>query len=385
MGAPLTMLAAAVLALSGSGLAAQPAAADANSSFFFSSEEIGPSGTTPSFEMGAPWTMNWNFSCADYSQGGSFSLAVNQPSGDHAVDAGVNESAERDAGTINFSDTGTFSLTLTSGCYWWVQIYPTSTPSPILARPASVTYPATPDPFFVGVATDRGGQGIWTARADGLVQGYLGGIVDGDPVGVHLNSPIVSLAAGRYGGYYLLGGDGGVFSYAGPFYGSTGSMRLNRPVDGMAVTPDGLGYWLVASDGGIFAFGDAEFLGSTGSFRLNQPVVGMVAYDGGYTLVAADGGVFNFGTPFLGSLGSVHLAAPIVGMAATPDGGRYWLVARDGGVFSFGDAGFFGSGVGSGKTFTGIASTPNGSGYWLIASDGTVLNFGDAASVPSPT
>ena len=43
----------------------------------------------------------------------------------------------------------------------------------------------------------------------------------------------------------------------------------------MAATPDGQGYWLVASDGGIFAFGDAAFYGSTGSLALNRPVVGM--------------------------------------------------------------------------------------------------------------
>ena len=37
-------------------------------------------------------------------------------------------------------------------------------------------------------------------------------------------------------------------------------MRLNKPVVGMASTPDGAGYWLVAADGGIFAFGDAGVL-----------------------------------------------------------------------------------------------------------------------------
>ncbi|MGQ0521210.1 MAG: hypothetical protein ACT4PX_08680 [Actinomycetota bacterium] len=45
----------------------------------------------------------------------------------------------------------------------------------------------------------------------------------------------------------------------------------------MAATPSPLvaGYWLVASDGGIFAFGDARFSGSTGAIRLNRPMVGM--------------------------------------------------------------------------------------------------------------
>src|SRR5437867_8101300 len=40
---------------------------------------------------------------------------------------------------------------------------------------------------------------------------------------------------------------------------------------------DGRGYWLVASDGGIFTFGDAGFFGSTGSIHLNKPIVGMAA------------------------------------------------------------------------------------------------------------
>ena len=46
------------------------------------------------------------------------------------------------------------------------------------------------------------------------------------------------------------------------FYGPTTSMSLNRPVVGMAATPDGGGYWLVASDGGVFNLGDAPFYGS---------------------------------------------------------------------------------------------------------------------------
>ena len=65
---------------------------------------------------------------------------------------------------------------------------------------------------------------------------------------------------------------GGSFTFGDArFFGSTGNVRLNQPVVGMAPTPDGGGYWLVASDGGIFAFGDARFFGSTGNVRLNQP------------------------------------------------------------------------------------------------------------------
>ena len=70
--------------------------------------------------------------------------------------------------------------------------------------------------------------------------------------------------------------DGGIFSFGdATFYGSTGGTILNKPIVGMASTPDVLGYWLVASDGGIFSFGDAKFEGSTGSIALNKPIVGM--------------------------------------------------------------------------------------------------------------
>ena len=149
------------------------------------------------------------------------------------------------------------------------------------------------------------------------------------------------------GGYWLVASDGGVFSFGdATFHGSAGAIALNRPIVGMATTPDGGGYWLVASDGGVFSFGDATFYGSAGAIALNRPIVGMATTPdgGGYWLVASDGGVFSFGdATFYGSAGAIALNRPIVGMATTPDGGGYWLVASDGGVFSFGDAPFSGS------------------------------------------
>ncbi len=77
------------------------------------------------------------------------------------------------------------------------------------------------------------------------------------------------------GGYWLVGLDGGVFSYDAPFYGSTGNIHLNQPVVAMQSTVDGQGYWFVASDGGVFSYGDAPFEGSMGGQRLNRPMVGM--------------------------------------------------------------------------------------------------------------
>jgi N-acetylmuramoyl-L-alanine amidase len=145
------------------------------------------------------------------------------------------------------------------------------------------------------------------------------------------NAPIVGMTSTPSGGgYWMVGSDGGVFSYGDAnFYGSEGATHLNKPVVGMAATANGGGYWLVAADGGVFSFGNAKFWGSTGHMVLNKPVAGMAATanGGGYWLVAADGGVFSFGNaPFYGSAAVSHPAAPAVGMAAVPGGGGYWLV-----------------------------------------------------------
>ncbi len=78
-------------------------------------------------------------------------------------------------------------------------------------------------------------------------------------------------------GYWLVTQDGGVFSFAAPFLGSTGNLRLNAPVIGMASTADDLGYRLCASDGGVFSLGTAPLLGSMGGTHLNRPVVGVAS------------------------------------------------------------------------------------------------------------
>src|SRR5205807_37748 len=148
-------------------------------------------------------------------------------------------------------------------------------------------------------------------------------------------------------GYWLTAADGGIFNYAtAGFFGSTGAVKLNKPIVGMAATPSGMGYFLAASDGGIFSYGSAGFLGSTGSMKLNQPIVGMAAApDGnGYFLAATDGGIFNYGSAgFFGSAGSIKLNKPVVAVAAGADGKGYWLTATDGGIFNYGSAAFFGS------------------------------------------
>jgi beta-glucanase (GH16 family) len=234
--------------------------------------------------------------------------------------------------------------------------------------------------------TQSSASGYRLVASDGGIFSYGDAGFYGSAGSLNLNKPIVGLASTPDGGgYWLVASDGGIFSYGDAgFYGSAGNVNLNRPIVGMASTPAGAGYWMVASDGGIFSYGDAGFHGSAGNMRLNKPIVGMASTPdgGGYWLVASDGGIFAYGdAAFYGSAGSVNLNKPIVGMASTPDGGGYWLVASDGGIFSYGDAAFYGSAgsVSLNKPIVGMASTPDGGGYWLVASDGGIFSYGDAA------
>ncbi len=233
--------------------------------------------------------------------------------------------------------------------------------------------------------TDDGVPGYREAASDGGVFDFGQLQFYGSLGSIALNRPVVGFAPTPLApGYWEVASDGGVFSFGtAGFFGSTGVIALNKPVVGMAPTPDGRGYYLFASDGGVFTFGDARFRGSTGNLVLNKPVLGgAVTPDGrGYYLFASDGGVFTFGDArFRGSTGNLVLTKPVVGGAVTPDGRGYYLFASDGGVFTFGDARFRGS-TGNlvlNKPVVGGAVTLDGGGYFLGASDGGIFSFGDA-------
>jgi hypothetical protein len=201
-------------------------------------------------------------------------------------------------------------------------------------------------------------------------------------------------------GYWLVGSDGGIFTFgSAQFYGSTGSLRLQRPVVGIVPTGDRGGYWLDASDGGVFAFGDSGFYGSipglglhpAGSglpHSLNAPIVGMVPSSdgGGYFMVASDGGVFAFGDArFAGSCPGIGGCAGAA-VAVMPDasGNGYWLVTQSGSVYAFGDAPYFGQPGKQNVPVTSAVRTPDGHGYWILFANGAISHYGDAASYGSP-
>ena len=223
--------------------------------------------------------------------------------------------------------------------------------------------------------------GYHLAASDGGIFSFGGTPFCGSTGGIKLNAPVVGIAAApATGGYWEVASDGGIFAFGGAgFYGSMGGQHLDKPVVGMAATPDGKGYWLVASDGGIFAFGDAAFHGSMGGQHLNQPIVGLTSttQGTGYRLVASDGGVFSFHAPFFGSVGGLRLNKPVVGMVNDTNTGGYWEVAADGGIFSFGGAPFYGStgAIRLNAPIVGMAETSDGSGYRFTATDGGVFSF----------
>ena len=228
-------------------------------------------------------------------------------------------------------------------------------------------------------------QGYTFVASDGGIFDYGSAGFYGSMGGTPLNKPVVGLASTpNTNGYWEVASDGGIFAFGNAgFFGSMGGKPLNKPIVGIASTPDGQGYWEVASDGGIFAFGDAAFYGSMGGKPLNKPIVGIAStVDGhGYWEVASDGGIFAFGdATFDGSMGGKPLNKPIVGIATNPNGGGYWMVATDGGIFDFGSAGFFGSagGIVLNQPVVGMAPTPDGGGYWLVATDGGIFSYGDA-------
>jgi hypothetical protein len=228
----------------------------------------------------------------------------------------------------------------------------------------------------------------------------LGAVTVNDPPPAPTPAPPAPAPAPVNYGYWLVGSDGGIFTFgSAQFYGSTGSIKLQRPVVGISPTANKAGYWLVASDGGIFAFGNAGYYGSipgvglspAGSglpHSLNAPIVAMVPSSdgGGYFMVASDGGVFAFGDArFAGScpgIGGCSGAA----VAVVPDasGNGYWLITQTGNVYAFGDAPFYGEPGNQGSPVTSAVRTANGAGYWVLLADGAVYAYGDAVSHGDP-
>jgi hypothetical protein len=122
----------------------------------------------------------------------------------------------------------------------------------------------------VGLAATPSGQGYWVATADAQVfafgdavlQTATGGGVPAADAGAgppKPAAPTVAIAASPDGkGYWLLGRDGGIFSFGVPFHGSVTERQAYEGAVSLEATPSGAGYYVAGADGSVFAFGDGD-------------------------------------------------------------------------------------------------------------------------------
>ncbi|MHB1786444.1 MAG: hypothetical protein ACYCS7_09885, partial [Acidimicrobiales bacterium] len=147
--------------------------------------------------------------------------------------------------------------------------------------------------YYPAVVADSAGDMIVSFSASSSSQ-YASSEVVVEPSGANGPGPATVLFPGQatYGGTRF-----GDYSGASPDPSDPGSVWVASEFAGAPAVPSGDqpwnwgtgiariavgGYHLVASDGGIFSFGDAAFYGSTGNIALDRPVVGMAATpDGG--------------------------------------------------------------------------------------------------------
>ena len=115
------------------------------------------------------------------------------------------------------------------------------------------------------------GQGYWIATADAQVFAFgdavLQAATGASPAGRRQpegappkpTGPTVAIAASPDGkGYWLLGRDGGVFSFGVPFHGSVADRHPYGKAVDLRPTESGAGYYVAGTDGAVFAFGDAD-------------------------------------------------------------------------------------------------------------------------------
>lgn len=228
-----------------------------------------------------------------------------------------------------------------------------------------------------------GASGYRMVAADGGIFTFGDRVFRGSTGNLRLNKPIVGGATDTsdFDGYWIVASDGGVFTFNAGFFGSLAGQALPAPAVEIEPTSTGKGYWIVLANGKVHNFGDAKHFGDFAGNPLNKPVIGMsVTTTGqGYWIVAQDGGIFSFGdAKFFGSTGNKTLNAPIIDLAPAVDNKGYYLLGADGGVFSFGSADFKGS-TGNLKLNAPVVAmlvAPTGAGYWLAASDGGLFTFG---------
>lgn len=126
-------------------------------------------------------------------------------------------------------------------------------------------------------------SGYWIFGSNASLYGFgsANQLVPDGP-GIDGTSPVVGLAPSSNGGVWVASSTGQVFdsgvTTTAPDLGSPAKSGLNlaAPIVAMAATPDEKGYWLLGQDGGVFTYGDAFFYGSAAG-EVTAPVVAAAA------------------------------------------------------------------------------------------------------------
>jgi hypothetical protein len=358
-----------------------------------------------------PWSSEWTADVgvptaarqavgAAWKRTYSAGVVVVNPSGSTTVTVPLGGTFVGPDGALVSSVTLAPASGLVLGTVGGATTVPFTAPSPIVtaspaapAPAASAASPASAGPVVTGGSPTPDGRGYWVLGADGGVFSYGRAAFYGSLPGLGIRNRAVTLAATPSGnGYWLLGGDGGIFAFGDAgFFGSVPGLGLSSVTAlDLQPTPSGNGYWILGADGGIFTFGDAGFFGSVPGLGIrNGRAVKIVPTPSGngYWILGADGGVFSFGdAAFFGSLPGLGVRNTSIAMTPTPSGKGYWVLGADGGIFTFGDAAFFGSVPGLGQKVPGVQmrATKTGGGYYVLSERGDVFAFGDAPGMGSP-
>ncbi len=153
------------------------------------------------------------------------------------------------------------SLTATVGKVYGYTFAATGYPDPTFSLSGAPAWLSVAGP--TGAVSGTPPKGTTSFSYSVVADDGVGSPATVGPFHVTVSTPVTSGGNGSGHGYWLVGADGGIFTFgSATFQGSTGSLALQRPVVGISPTADRKGYWLVASDGGIFAFGDSGYFGS---------------------------------------------------------------------------------------------------------------------------
>ena len=284
-------------------------------------QEVGP--VAPGDVMDAIITETslnvWTVGIADITQNWQ-SLTQNVPYNTPGLTAEwIEEDPSTSGGLAPFADYGSTGFTdieastSTSSEVGLAPIYMTNSSGAIISYPGSfdattnsfpITY-GSPSPQVTSVSPSSGSTAGGTAVTIG--GSFVTGVetVDVGGVSVPFTPDIPDGTVSAVVPAHAAGAVDITVTTPGGTSGTSGADEFSYNAPAPPVTSAvsaGHGYWLVGTDGGIFTFGSAQFYGSTGSLKLQRPVVGIVPTSdrGGYWLDASDGGdlrVRRFGLP----------------------------------------------------------------------------------------